>query len=419
MGVVYLGQHVWTGRQVAVKVLAPELVEREDLVQRFLREGRAATALRHPNIVDVLDMGVEDENTVYLVMELLEGRSLREELDASGRLSSVDGFRVAHAITAALAHAHSHGVVHRDIKPDNIFLATAHDGSVVPKLLDFGIAKIAPLGSKSFRTDPGQVLGTIHYMSPEQLRDSATVGPASDIWSMGVLLYECFAGRVPFDGKTMMGVVHAICEDTPKRFAGCENSLWELITRCLHKDPRERASAAQLGSEAEFLLVGADSASATSARRRRQRIGLVATAVVLLFGAQAAASYLQRAASVAERAATQEVRPVSSPSAVRGAETHPSAQPLSQQAALGVVTAQLGTEPPAVDVSPAAPAKEVPSALPSNPAGSERPARGIALQPRKSPRARGSRRPKRQRGSAPAPTAATTTIDALGNETEW
>ena len=194
MGVVHRGLHLGTERPIAVKVLRPELMADATLAKRFVREARAAAAIQHPNVVDVLDYGVDD-GVAFQVLELLEGESLGELLSRKGKLS----------LEVTLSMAHVRGVVHRDLKPDNVFLARNAHGRVVPKLLDFGIAKLMKRNKDAratLATRVGSAIGTPAYMSPEQASATGDVGTATDVWAIGTLLFECLAGRLPFEAET-------------------------------------------------------------------------------------------------------------------------------------------------------------------------------------------------------------------------
>jgi serine/threonine-protein kinase len=200
IGEVYRATHTWTGRMVALKVLRPHYAEEPSVVQRFFSEAKLTARLKHPNVVDVLDMG-SDGRTVYLVLECLVGASLADYLNERGRLDLANAQRLLLPIMRALDLAHRAGVVHRDLKPDNIFLHRDETGRTVPKLLDFGLAKVAQ-ASKSGLTIAGSILGTPAYMSPEQAQGAEDVGPSADVWALGVTLYECLAGVCPFTGQT-------------------------------------------------------------------------------------------------------------------------------------------------------------------------------------------------------------------------
>lgn len=204
-GVVFAGLHEWTDRSIAVKLLSHDFSHQEVFVKRFLQEARAASKLKHANVVDVLDMGQDADGSVYLVLELLEGRDLGKHLEERGPISFEQAMQILAPIMDALADAHDRGIVHRDLKPDNIFLSVDAKGRTVPKLLDFGIAKVTD--GTGNHTATGMVIGTPHYMSPEQARARGDLGPPADVWSMGVVLWRCLSGALPFDADTPTGVI--------------------------------------------------------------------------------------------------------------------------------------------------------------------------------------------------------------------
>lgn len=212
VGTVYHARHIWTEREVAVKVLHRDLPHLSELRAAFLREARAAVQLRHPNVVDVLDMGEDASGTTYMVMELLSGPTLRDVLAARGSLEPEETMVVLGPLIDALDKAHQLGIVHKDFKPENIILDTGADGSVVPTLLDFGVAQILRDSGAHGAFEPETVLiGTPQYMSPEQARaESDRVGPHSDVWGVGIVWYECLTGRCPFDGDTHAEALEAV-----------------------------------------------------------------------------------------------------------------------------------------------------------------------------------------------------------------
>ncbi|MBL8603596.1 MAG: protein kinase [Myxococcales bacterium] len=236
MGVVFAATHLWTGRPVAVKLLHPEYARDTGLVKRFLREARAAAGLRHPNVVDVLDMGAEPDGTVYLVLEMLVGESVDQVLEAQTRLSLDDVSAWLLPVIDAVAVAHNQGIVHRDLKPENIYLHRPSPGVTVPKLLDFGIAKIKGT-SGTQQTAVGSVIGTLHYMSPEQAEGRDDVAAASDVWALGVVLYECLTGAMPFDGANGPAILLAISRGGYRSVRVLRPELnarvIEVIERCL------------------------------------------------------------------------------------------------------------------------------------------------------------------------------------------
>lgn len=208
MGAVFLAVHQQIGKQVAIKFLHSDDEENARTVARFQREAMAAAAIGHPGIVDVYDMGTSEKGSPYLVMECLQGRSLREELDARGRLSVHETAFIGCQVLSALDAAHAKGIIHRDLKPDNIFLADVGRETPESKLLDFGISKIVnhEFEGKSITTT-GTVLGTPFYMSPEQARGQTEFDVRSDIYAMGVILYECLTEEIPSKGANYNEVI--------------------------------------------------------------------------------------------------------------------------------------------------------------------------------------------------------------------
>src|SRR5262249_13117023 len=206
MGVVYTAEDLQLGRAVALKFLAPELVRDPVSKTRFLTEARAASALDHPNLCTLLEVGETEEGLLFLAMPRYEGESLVRLL-ARGPLPLEQALDLATQIARGLAKAHYHGIVHRDVKPANLFLTA--DGVV--KILDFGIAKLM---GEAGPTRRGVLLGTPAYMSPEQTRGEE-VDARADVWSLGVVLYEMLAGRRPFAGGSDEAVIYAVLHQTP------------------------------------------------------------------------------------------------------------------------------------------------------------------------------------------------------------
>lgn len=247
--------HLWTERKVAVKLLDPELPHFEELRAGFLREARATVQLNHPNVVDVLDMGEDGWDTVYMVMELLHGPTLRDVLLEHGKLSEEDTLAILLPLLDALEKAHELGIVHRDFKPENIMLPLDAYDVVTPKLLDFGIAEmVRDTQSQSASPPDGVIMGTPHYMSPEQARDHRTlIGPHTDVWGVAVVWYECLTGRPPFDGDSAEEVLRAVCE-APIDFAGVPDKYVPLLRDALHRLPGFRmASVSDLKARIEEM----------------------------------------------------------------------------------------------------------------------------------------------------------------------
>jgi serine/threonine protein kinase len=227
MGEVYQGRDTQLGRDVAVKVLPTTVSTDSDRLRRFEQEACAASALNHPNILIVHDIGAHD-GTTYIVSELLEGETLRKRISgmALGQRRAVD---YALQIANGLAAAHEKGIIHRDLKPDNIFIT--NDGRV--KILDFGLAKLTQFDGSQSQTDvptrrvdtnPGVVMGTVGYMSPEQLKGRA-VDPRSDIFAFGAILYEMLSGRRAFHGESAAETMSAILKEDPPELSDTNKSV--------------------------------------------------------------------------------------------------------------------------------------------------------------------------------------------------
>jgi serine/threonine-protein kinase len=239
MGLLFRGTDQRTHRPVAVKLMKPYDGLDRSRVKLFLREVEIAARLRHPHIVDVLDLGTtQDGRAPYLVMELLDGCSLQIELDRRKRLPLDETLSLLLPIMDALGSVHDAGVVHRDIKPANIFLSRDAYGRLLPKLLDFGIAKAL---DHNIDLTSGAVFGTPAYMAPEQLRQ-ATVGPAADVWAMGAVFYRCLNGTPPYVGKTAAEVITKIATSVPESLdvENVARGVCAAIDRALVREPDAR-----------------------------------------------------------------------------------------------------------------------------------------------------------------------------------
>jgi hypothetical protein len=247
MGAVYLAEHPGIGRRVAVKVLHKNYTRDEHLLARFLNEARAANAIRHPNIIEILDSGMLSDGTPFLVMELLEGESLGTRLRQAGALQIPVAVDLAYQTASALGAAHAKGIVHRDLKPDNLFvIPDQHDAARERiKVLDFGIAKLQQ-GSvaDSVKTRTGTLMGTPIYMSPEQCRGTRSVDHRSDIYSLGVIFYEMLVGQPPFVSEGFGDLVnmHLNVAPAPARTKRPEIpvALDAIVMKMLSKNPEER-----------------------------------------------------------------------------------------------------------------------------------------------------------------------------------
>lgn len=218
MGTVWRAEHVELGSKVAVKLIDEGIAESSDALGRFKREAKAAAALASAHVVQIFDYGV-DNGTPYIAMELLDGESLGERLDRTGTLSPEETLRVLTHATRALDRAHEAGIVHRDMKPDNIFLTKGEDGQFLGKILDFGVAKAKTAdlaGAASSHTRTGALVGSPYYMSPEQVRHTKDVDHRADLWALGVITYECLLGTRPFESEALGDLLILICtEDAP------------------------------------------------------------------------------------------------------------------------------------------------------------------------------------------------------------
>src|SRR5881296_2318514 len=246
------------GHDVAVKVLDLGLTPSPGLAERFVREARTSARLEHPHIVPIYKVGGYKNEVLYIVMRCLDGPSLRQLLEKHQRLSLRDSARIARQVADALGHAHLHGIVHRDVKPDNILLDSA--GHVL--VTDFGIAKAAQEASVSQLTTEGMVVGTPQYMSPEQATGDK-LDARSDIYSLGILLYQMLAGEPPFDGDSAQAILmkQATADPTPVREhrSDVPAPLATVVARMLTKDRAERY---QTAAEASAALVEAVPAAA-------------------------------------------------------------------------------------------------------------------------------------------------------------
>ncbi len=265
MGSVYRAMHLQLERAVAIKILRAEFLQDRVVAERFNREARAAARLKHPNIVAIYDFGLLPTGGAYLVMELIEGRSLREEMRTlaarDGQMRPERAVMILAQVCAGIEAAHRHGIIHRDLKPDNVMIESAADGAERVLVLDFGIAKLKDReqGMRGI-TDENTVIGTPNYISPEQCTGQA-VDPRSDVYSLGVILYEMLTGRTPFASQNTSTVLLRHMQEPPAppgRFrAGLSRELEQVVLQALAKNPNQRfASATQF---AEHLLAAVKS----------------------------------------------------------------------------------------------------------------------------------------------------------------
>jgi serine/threonine-protein kinase len=249
MGAVYRGKHVLMDKTVAIKVLRPALAVDDDVVARFSREAKAASRISHPHAVSVTDFGESENGVVFLVMEYLDGRTLKQIIRSEGPMPLTRVVEIIRQVTGALDAAHGQGVVHRDLKSDNIMVSQTNGGDWA-KVLDFGIAKIQqPANVKDADlTAPNLVIGTPQYMSPEQCSQTQPLDARSDIYSLGVIVYEMLAGRVPFTGESVTMIMMQHVQDPPPSVLAARPDLPpavdKVITRALAKHPDDRFQTA-------------------------------------------------------------------------------------------------------------------------------------------------------------------------------
>ena len=269
MGVVYAAEHVLIGQRAAVKLLLPELSQEPEVVARFFNEARAVSMIRHPGLIQIYDFGHHASGSAFIVMELLQGDSVRTRLERQGPLPPALAAAIVWQVASALEATHAQGIVHRDLKPDNLFLVPDSEAPIGlrVKVLDFGIAKLGGGQQVSVKTKTGTVIGTPAYMSPEQCRNAAKVDGAADIYSLGCIYFELLTGRPPFDGEGLGEVLGAHIYAAPpqlgSRVAGISPALEHRVQAMLAKTAPARPTATallrELEAEAGQLAASTDS----------------------------------------------------------------------------------------------------------------------------------------------------------------
>src|SRR5262245_23784113 len=245
MGEVYAAEHVHIEKRIAIKLLRPEIVSNREAVQRFRIEARSSSSIGHRNIISIDDFGDLPDGRIYMCMELLNGAPLNDMIRQPMPVDRL--LNILIQTGHGLAAAHAKGITHRDMKPENIFVTIGPNGEDIPKLLDFGIAKVSGNDGQNHLTRTGTIFGTPFYMAPEQALGNP-VDARTDIYAVGVIMYECFSGSLPFQGDSFMGILtqHITMEPEPvaQRAARAGRQLppglADVITRCLQKNPAQR-----------------------------------------------------------------------------------------------------------------------------------------------------------------------------------
>jgi serine/threonine protein kinase len=300
MGVVLEAQHLKLGHRVAIKLLHPSFRSMSDITARFEREARAIARLKGPHVTKVSDVDALPDGSPFMVMELLKGYELGDELDKRNKLPYREAVGYVLQACAAMAEAHREGIVHRDLKPSNLFLSDTGQGRTV-KVLDFGISKLAGDINASVTTT-ASAFGTPLYMSPEQVRSVKNVDPRADIWSLGVVLYELISGEVPFNGPSATAILASILTEKPiplvKRCPDVPKSLSDAVMRALEKNAANRyhdivefaAAIAPYGPPRDHPSLSAIAVELQNAPTRRgsrpgQKPLLIAVGALVMLGA--------------------------------------------------------------------------------------------------------------------------------------
>ena len=272
MGKVFYAEHQVIGRRAAIKILNPQVAREPTVAERFLNEARSVNEIRHPNVVEITDIG-RDGDLHFIVMQFLEGETLGERLERCKQLDEATVLRIARQVASALGAAHQHKIVHRDLKPDNIFLTNHPDFPDYVKVLDFGIAKLKASTGSPTLTKAGTVLGTPSYMSPEQCRGSTEIGAASDVYSLAVVLYQALTGQLPFVSDSIMDVMIAHVTTPPvppiEHNPKISPHVNDALVKALQKDPGKRFASMAAFWEAlenEPAEAGAEQEEAAAAK---------------------------------------------------------------------------------------------------------------------------------------------------------
>ena len=269
MGLVIKAWHIGLDEEVAIKMLRDDVAIADETIARFVREAQAAAKLKSEHIARIIDVGTFSDGKPYLVMEFLEGQDIGQLIAERGRLSPSLAIDLVIQACEAMAEAHSLGIVHRDIKPTNLFLTSRPDGSLLLKILDFGISK-SPAGAELSLTQTWSLLGSPAYMSPEQMRSARNVDARTDVWSLGAVLYEAIEGHLPFQAESFSEMCVMVAVDPPAPTSATPREIAPIIARCLAKNPADRyANVADLASDLACLAREPDRAQAAVGRMHR------------------------------------------------------------------------------------------------------------------------------------------------------
>lgn len=288
MGIVYEVTHLGLDKTFALKTLVPEALGNPSVARRFLRESRAAAQLKGPHVCRVEETGTFSDGNKYLLMEYLDGRSVSKILKDEGPFAPSEAARILLEASEAIAEAHQFGIIHRDVKPDNLFLAKHAGGSggTTVKVFDFGISKME---RGSFETAASEVFGTPHYMSPEQLTSSKDVDARSDVWSLGVCLFELLTGELPWHAEHSLVLATKIMTEPPRSAhtlrPDLKPALVRVIETALQRDPAKRfQTAAEFGAALAPFVTPTQTGARTSGGRHAQTWMFGAGIVAALVG---------------------------------------------------------------------------------------------------------------------------------------
>ncbi|HEY4243423.1 MAG TPA: serine/threonine-protein kinase [Kofleriaceae bacterium] len=312
MGVVAQCIHLALNERVAIKMLRPDVLSDADAVERFMREAQAVVKLKSEYVAKVSDYGQLESGVPYMVMEYLEGQDLGSVLDEQGTISQRWAVEIAIQTCEALAEAHALGIVHRDIKPTNLFVTWRPDGSAIVKVLDFGISKVVQTDMELTQTQ--SLLGTPAYMSPEQMRSARLVDARTDIWSLGTVLFELLEGHRPFEAESFSEMCVKVATDAPLAMQKVPPALAAVVMRCLAKAPEQRfGSMAEMARE--LAPFGNDARTASVLVERMQRTLDRSTEWASMSGqfAQVRVPSAQQAVPIAIQTGIQPSAPVTAP----------------------------------------------------------------------------------------------------------